>query len=216
MKSGIQEACVYPDRADLVFRDQNTHAARQATEKWRSRSTRNPKSPESSVGSPSSSSSTPRSVPGSLEDLAIARFYFDWTLPRDTLKTNRVSFLEFIPDLYSQCQADSLLSKAVKAVAFANFAQRYQVVDARHNAIQNCTEALSMLHSAMENPDKTRVDETLSSIILLGIYEVRIVNLRLNFGSESLTSEYSFLQTARSMKMVLGLLISPGRLPFSI
>ena len=173
MKSGIQEACVYPDRGDLVFRDQNTHAARQATEKWRSRSTRPPKSPESSVETPSSSSSTPKSAPpGSLEDLAIARFFFDWTLQRDTIKVNRVSFLEFIPDLYAQCQPESLLSRAVKAVAYANFAQRYQVVDARHSAIQICTEALIMLHSAMEHPDKSKVDETLSSMILLGIYEV--------------------------------------------
>jgi hypothetical protein len=178
MKSGIQEDCVYPDRADLIFRNQNTHAARYATEKWRSRSSRITKTPESSAGSPGSTTSPATNVSeDNLEELALNRFFFDWTFQPDVIKTNGVAFLHYIPDFYSRCEPGSFLSKAVKAVAYANYAQRYQVFEARHRAIENCTAALRLVAAVMENPDQSKVDETLSSIILLGIYEVRIIEI---------------------------------------
>src|ERR1700753_2075098 len=176
MKIGITDDCVYPERGDLIFRDQNLHAARHANEKWRSRSTRTNKSPGSSAGSPGSASSPPQTVSSSgLEDQVMARFFFDWTLKPDAVKKTGISFLEYLPEFYANCDPESILSKTVKAVAYANYAQRFRVAEARAHAIENCTAALQKMQAEMKNPDLTKVDETLISMVLLGMYEVRTV-----------------------------------------
>jgi transcription factor-like protein len=83
-----------------------------------------------------------------------------------------VGLLGFMPDLYFKSKTGSLLSKAVLAVAYANYAQRFRAAGARKPAIASCTAALELLQAEMKSPADGRVDETLLSIILLGLYEV--------------------------------------------
>jgi hypothetical protein len=174
-KSGMIEPCNYPDRADLIFRDQNTQAAREAMEKWRSRSTKKSRiSSDSDKKTDSGSSQSPPAIASlsnsdDFETVVVQRFFFDWAI---TSKGETVGLLGFMPDLHAGCKPGSLLSKAVKAVAYANYAQRFHAVEARQPAIANCTAALGILQTEMERPADDRVHETLLSIILLGLYEV--------------------------------------------
>jgi hypothetical protein len=82
--------------------------------------------------------------------------------------------MAFLPELYTASQPDSLLSKAVSAVAYANYAQRFGSDEARREAIKSCSEALRLMQSVMNNLDSAAIiDETLTSMSLLGYYEVR-------------------------------------------
>lgn len=81
-------------------------------------------------------------------------------------------FQEYLPGLYARCNLDEdALSSAVSAASFATFAQRsghrgYMARGGRSYAL-----ALSRTNAALANPTTALLDQTLASVLLLGVFE---------------------------------------------
>lgn len=113
-----------------------------------------------------------------LEDRALQRFMYDWVLSEPVANgvPSGNSFLLFLPGMYATAKLNSLLSKAVSAVAYGNYAQRYSSTEARRRAIAFYADALNAMQTQLNDlSENGEVNGALLSIFLLGIYEVGLI-----------------------------------------
>ncbi len=122
---------------------------------------------ESGVGSPPS---TPPVYP-LLFELACQRFFYDYVFHPD-LPRGRGGYLEWLPQLSATWADRPVFMSALKASAFANFAERCHSESASKEAIREYGKAIKLTNAALKNPGLVFKDETLLACHLLGISEV--------------------------------------------
>jgi hypothetical protein len=160
---------VYRDQFERTWNDETTVAAGRAQKKWRSRSK---KQGDDLTGDSSNSDATSISPSSSsFEDVVLERFFFDWVIP-PIPANSPVTFFAFLPLMYRNTKPGSVLAESVSALAFANYGQRMKNPEATAHAVQSYGNALGLLARAIGGAAGSKADETLLSVVLLGMYEV--------------------------------------------
>jgi len=87
-------------------------------------------------------------------------------------------FMEYLVPLIETAHPDSSLSYAFNACAFAALGNRVRTdsVDFAALALKQQTNALKRTHVALGNPATANTDTTLASVLLLSLYEVRLLS----------------------------------------
>ena len=91
-------------------------------------------------------------------------------LPRSLVATK--GYLEFLLPLYKTDVPNGQFSTAVSAVALASLANRPNSKNLLPKAREIYTKALALTNAALRDPVQAKTDQTLSSVLLLGIFEV--------------------------------------------
>lgn len=129
-----------------------------------------------SDSSASSDSLVPRSPSTPWESLALPLFFNLFTAPNLTSLDSQ-GLMMFIPMLYSQAAPESCLHLALSAASDANAADKLTdktvMVRARHKHVA----ALAALQRAIRDPISARDDATLCALLVLTLFEVRIIRL---------------------------------------
>lgn len=109
-----------------------------------------------------------------LLDLAYQRFLFDFVIPSAPHEPGMCpdGVLDFLP-MYFYAASDSCLRAAIMAVCYANYDGRFKSAEARMLSSECCGKALTQMQAAIKDPVKAKSDETLLTVYLLGIWEVR-------------------------------------------
>ena len=163
--------CRYRDYDELVFRDETKATASRAKMQWRTRilADENDSDKSSEFGVSKSTlldesdwsfgrdldwgiCTSPR--PAIVEPLlyrARKRFFYDFVFPGD-LKTYRAPFLNFVPEMLEENDADSCLSLAVDALSLANFSKRRYSPETGGVAMQVYGRAMNSTNAAIADP----------------------------------------------------------------
>lgn len=81
-------------------------------------------------------------------------------------------FQEYLPSMYARCRlGDDTLSAAINAASFATYARQSGHRGYMHRGRRSYTSALALINTALANPASAVLDQTLASILLLGIFE---------------------------------------------
>jgi len=86
-------------------------------------------------------------------------------------------WLEFLPGLFKQVSDDSALYQAVYAAAYANIAQKRDSLELHYEAIGYYSKALRLVNASLAQPSLASRDVTMTAVVLLGIYEVCIIQI---------------------------------------
>ena len=115
--------------------------------------------------------SIPRTIATDLDHEAVCHFFATFTFPRDA-KVGTTGHYEFLPDLYLQHPEATYLSEAIKACSLSNMANRSSLGKLVQRARKCYGNSLLLLNAALADPKLAITDEVLSTITLLGLYEV--------------------------------------------
>ncbi|KAF1834947.1 hypothetical protein BDW02DRAFT_313327 [Decorospora gaudefroyi] len=105
---------------------------------------------------------------------AFERFVYDFVLPDSPLKLTDEpvdSLWAFIPVLYQGASEDSLIAKAVDAVSYVNFANRFHAPQAEALGEACLGKGIAMLTKIIANKKHSATNEALCSVYLMGVYE---------------------------------------------
>jgi Fungal specific transcription factor domain len=175
----------YKDDFDLVFRNETQATERRARRSINSKKIkfqtgqRNRNEADSSALASGSGSqrelvSSPHSVPGSvnppLEIQAFHYFLSNYVLVPQ-LGTTR-GHLSYVLPLLKGEPGGTQLSTSFTAVALASFGNRPGASHLLIRAREEYTKALNYVNKSLQNPATQKSDQTLASILLLGLYEV--------------------------------------------
>lgn len=111
-----------------------------------------------------------------LRRLAYERFVYDFVAPETPnrpLGETSDALWTFIPALYQNAPEDSCLAIIVNAVAYANFANRCNAPQANAWADEALGKGIALLSKSILDGQKAASDETLCSVYLMGVFEVR-------------------------------------------
>lgn len=88
-----------------------------------------------------------------------------------------MSWFAHLPDIYANASMDSLVHKSVNALASASFGQRFNSAETLMNANKWYGKAIHMLKiKVLSIKDSSSYCDVMSAIVLLGIYEVSLIN----------------------------------------
>ena len=178
----------YKDDFDLVFRNETQATERRARRSINSKKIkfdqRNRSEPDglhlaSGSGNqdelvPGSNAASPGSVPASvtvpIEHQAFLYFLSNYVLAPQ-LGTTR-GHLSFLLPLLKGESGVTQLSTSFTAVALASFGNRPGASRLLPRARLEYTKALSYVNKSLQNPSTQKSNQTLASILLLGLYEV--------------------------------------------
>ena len=156
------------------MRDQTSHAAQRANQKWRQRAGKAQKLSPSSAHDASESSQKSDLSPASskkspvADDPIIDRMFYDWVVD-DSSQTGQ-TVLGFLRRMYET--PGETLARSVSALAHANFARRFHSSEAEQIAIEEYSKALHLLQSEMRGPLELITDQTIAATTILSFYEV--------------------------------------------
>lgn len=85
--------------------------------------------------------------------------------------TRGSQFGYYLPDLYSKCEATSVLSSTMKAVGLASLSLYKTQPELRDIALRFYAEAITEVNHALQSQEAARGDDVLASIMLLSLYE---------------------------------------------
>lgn len=114
---------------------------------------------------------------GSVQELAIARFFHDFVIPLDDPASEdgthpHGSYFAFVPSLYRRAGVGSSFSLALSAAANANFWRRCKSHQARSQSLKDYGKALSVLNQDLHHAEQQVTFETLAATCLLGMHEL--------------------------------------------
>lgn len=114
--------------------------------------------------------------------VAYHRFVYDFVASEDPNRPPDQpsdAFFSFVPLLYQHAEPTSCLRTAVDAVAYINYANRGNVDGvAAVCAEESYSKAIGLISEALRHPEKSASNDTLCSVLLIGIFEVRSLPLR--------------------------------------
>lgn len=113
----------------------------------------------------------PELSPSNDTEVAVCSFFNSFVLPPRHPDTIR-GYIECLLPLYNASRDGSLLHQTVAAVSLSVGGGHPQS-RGRTLARQIFVNALQLTHQAIEDPEESVKDETLMSVLLLGLYEVR-------------------------------------------
>lgn len=111
-----------------------------------------------------------------LRQLAYQRFLYDFVVyetPSRDAGSPTYALWDFIPILYETSGEGSALQTVVHAVSFANFSSRCNAPFAQELAAEYHGRGLNLLQQQMLNKKVASTDESLATVYLMNVYEVR-------------------------------------------
>ena len=169
----------YPDEWDLAFRSQNeavkekVSSQQLAQSQQRSSDKISRSDLQDERRSPLSKAVIQSSdmLPDDLHQHAICLFFQDYIIE----SCGRCpGYLNFLPELYGRAAESSLLTVAVLAASYANIAQKLDRHDITIKAMSNYRKALRQVSTVLSEKRESTSDMTMTSIMLLGLYEVNM------------------------------------------
>lgn len=109
------------------------------------------------------------SVP--LEDQAIVYFFRNYVFP--DVGSSRTP-LGCMPGIYSRASADSALPAIVTSIGMAGMAGLRNFPEMMNMARQKHISVLRLINSSLQDSESAKADQTLTAVLLLGLFEVRI------------------------------------------
>ena len=175
----------YRDVSDLIFKNETANVTRRA-------------SSQSEASHSGAASSYVTRQPSPEKETRAKQFFF-----RQFVTPSKLSFLEGI-------SPDEFLMKPILACALAAMANRANDPQGREEARRYYVEAITGTNVALRHPRRVKEDNTLVSVCLLSIYEVR-------YNAEDLRSwimgvVFSRSKTNREMHQRMGLNVFQGTL----
>jgi hypothetical protein len=152
----------YREETNIVFQDQNKWAKQKVLKRigFDSRKV----SEDDTVSEVSRLSTQPYIDPSVF---AIDCFYNDYVV-----KQGCFPFLDFLPDMYATGNKIACFQQALPAVALASVAQQMHHHDLLLESKRRYGRALRALSSAIQVPKTAKSDEVLTTVFLLGLFEV--------------------------------------------
>lgn len=86
-----------------------------------------------------------------------------------------ISWFNALPTLYKESPEHGLLSKSIKALAYANYAQRCNHAESHKQAAEIYGTCLRLLRESLLSTVNVSKRDVLASTVLLGIYEVCVL-----------------------------------------
>ena len=166
-----------PGYADVFFRDQTRNVVLRV-KRVENRRRREAVFQDSDTADSSSLASTDEKavVPGNLsfpwQEFAINSFMVNFVMPERPLLFSP-SHLQYLPQLYRKCSANSPLAFTTAAICCAaagNFSGGPRA-DLLQNARENYSLSLRTVNEALKDPVQARKVETLFSVMLFGVIE---------------------------------------------
>lgn len=185
---------------DLLFCDQS----KEIQSKVRTREARKSKerqlNPNANIKDAALSPHNDPSLDIPFEDYALAFFFQNYVL--ETPQTR--CYNGYLPALYSGAQLGGPLWETILAVGLAGLSRVTQTRPLAVIARLKYCAALSLTNSALRQPGKAIEDETLASILLLGLYEVKICHWRFFFQKICLSTRQGHNMRLSTINKVLG------------
>lgn len=103
------------------------------------------------------------------EDQAAGYFFTNYVIDADGFRNG---YNDYLPSVYAMSSPDSAVSKMITALGMAGIANAQGAPEAQAVSIYQYTSALRNVNDALQDTSKAMADETLISIVLLGLYEV--------------------------------------------
>lgn len=127
-----------------------------------------------------------------LEERAICFFLSNYVLiPHGAIKCGFLGFL--LPMM--KAQPSAILSDSLSAVALATFGNQPNAKTLKPKAQQAYAKALRQLTNVVSDPKQAAQDTTLAAVLLLGLFEVRLLTLSFrNFADCKKTMTYSLVK----------------------
>lgn len=160
------ESCEYRDRLNLNFRDQNEKVMRKSQQQ----------KARKQLGAVSTT------TPTAAKSLASLSFSHDlacptWQLARGYMYTNYMAESRngsYLPCLATLTEAwpNSALPAAITAVGLAALANIHQCPRTMLEAREECTTAISLTNSALNEPTALKRDDVLAAVVMLSMFEV--------------------------------------------
>ncbi|OAK95862.1 hypothetical protein IQ06DRAFT_319967 [Phaeosphaeriaceae sp. SRC1lsM3a] len=119
-------------------------------------------------------SSVPPPSTQDLLSLAYERFIYDFVASEDPNRSPEEppeALLSFVPLLYQHAEPNSCLTSTVNAVAYMNFANRCNSLQAATLAEESFGKALRILSEVLTDPNKAASNDALCSAHLMGVFE---------------------------------------------
>ncbi|KAI9732213.1 MAG: hypothetical protein M1834_004310 [Cirrosporium novae-zelandiae] len=170
----------YKSEFDLVLRDQNAVAHNNVQRRLRKQQKKRddrrvvPQKEFKGVGKSTSIPTLPTSISISKEFEAICFLFTRYILVQRDPGT-RTGFLEFLPPLYAKSNPSSSLSTTTSALALSIMEAWTSGNGTLHTPVglANATfgKALSLTRAALNNPETRKTDDTLMTILILGMHE---------------------------------------------
>jgi hypothetical protein len=108
--------------------------------------------------------------------LAYDRFVYDFVASEDPNRPPDEpsdALFSFVPLLYQHAEPGSCLTTIVNAVAYINYANRCNSAHAAILAEESFGEGIRLLAGVLTDTEKAASNDTLCSVHLMGIFEVR-------------------------------------------
>ncbi|KAH7389579.1 hypothetical protein DE146DRAFT_620329 [Phaeosphaeria sp. MPI-PUGE-AT-0046c] len=112
--------------------------------------------------------------------LSYERFIYDFVASEDPNRPPEEpsdALLSFVPLLYQHAEPDSCLTSTINAVAYMNFANRCNSLQAATLAEESFGTALRILSAVLTNPQKAASNDALCSVHFMGVFET-ITNMQ--------------------------------------
>ena len=168
----------YRDYSDLQIRDQSQDVAAKHSASRRlvlGKKRISPVSDNSIVSRPQPSKPTyvppsliPAYIRDSPEDIAACFFFNEYVLEDSTQSHN---LFDAVPTYYSHAPVGSAISKAVVALGMACLSNTMCTPDTMFSANKYYVEALSLINFTLRCSERSKSDQTLLIVILLGLFE---------------------------------------------
>ena len=105
----------------------------------------------------------------SLENQAIGYFFSNYVFSEPSFQQG---YNWHLPHIFNRLSADSPLSSAIASVGLAGIANTRNSRDAQSASTVQYAAALHGVNAALRSPVEATADETLITVLLLGLYEV--------------------------------------------
>jgi hypothetical protein len=97
-------------------------------------------------------------------------FFASYTIPKED---GEAEWLNFLPTMYQECPEGSHLRMAVNAASLAAYSNYFKVDALASMARKSYGTALIALNNALKDQNEAKLDETLTAVLNLLVFEVR-------------------------------------------
>ena len=105
----------------------------------------------------------------SLEDQAVCHFFTNYVYNKST--TRRGHF-EFLPGIFAKNDPDSPVVEIMTSLGMSGLSNVQRAPEAKAISTQKYAAALRGVNTLLRDPERATEDETLITVLLLGLYEV--------------------------------------------
>ena len=117
----------------------------------------------------------PVSVSFDPEGQASTFFFYNYVLDESP---SNPGYMKFLPGMYNSSAAGSALSQMVISLGMAGLANATKSPEIMIAAVARYNSALRLVSTAIQSLEEAKKDETLTIVILLGLFEVRLTPSR--------------------------------------